>query len=554
MSLVKPLPQAVAVLDEETLLQALTEVEWRNPDSCLVLKAVRDETGYIVDFTWAFANPAALAVRKMATEQLIGSRMVGTSTDSQLHRRLDEYRRVVETGSPCYLEENYPEGSESWFSISVTKFRDGVLLRPRDITLIKKTEEERDTLLAREYTARLEAEVLAHQSARELLAAQEKLVMTEKLAVAGQLAAGVGHEINNPLSFMMGNLHFVGEQLEALAGEVGAPVTERVREMVQALVEADRGAERIRTIVKDLRTFARADETRLGPVDVHAALDFSLSMAMPHIRHRAQVVRQYGQLPPVWGNEAKLGQVFLNLIVNAAQAIPEGAVMQHRIILSTRVEQGRAVVEVSDTGQGMSAEVMARIFEPFFTTKKPGEGTGLGLSICLSIIRTMQGELSVTSTPEQGSTFRVVLPLGEAPTVAPPAPAPVRPESAQRKRVLVIDDEPGITSAIRRILGRAHEVVITHSGREALEVLEKDERFDRIFCDLMMADMTGMDLYARLTERNASCLSRFVFMTGGSFTEQARTFLQQVSVPHVDKPFEPEHLRRLVAEVPPGSG
>jgi CheY-like chemotaxis protein len=84
-------------------------------------------------------------------------------------------------------------------------------------------------------------------------------------------------------------------------------------------------------------------------------------------------------------------------------------------------------------------------------------------------------------------------------------------------------------------------------------VLEKDERFDRIFCDLMMADMTGMDLYARLTERNSSCLSRFVFMTGGSFTEQARTFLQQVSVPHVDKPFEPEHLRRLVAEVPPGS-
>ncbi len=554
MSLVKPPPEADGELEEETLLRALMEIERRNPESCVVLRAVRDTSGHIVDFTWLFLNPTAMNIMRLPPEQLLGQSLTKTSPGSLLHKRLDDYRRVVETGVPCYLEVRFPEGSDSWFSITVTKFRDGILSRPLNITHIKRTEAERDALLAREHTARLEAEALAQQRARELLAAQEKLVMTEKLAVAGQLAAGVGHEINNPLSFLMSNLHFMGEQLDALVSEADASTADHLQEMRQALVEADRGAERIRTIVKDLRTFARADEVRLGPVDVHAALDFSLSMAMPHIRHRAQVVRQYGQLPPVWGNEAKLGQVFLNLIVNAAQAIPEGAVMEHRITLSTWVEQGQAIVEVGDTGKGMSSEVKERIFEPFFTTKKTGEGMGLGLSICLSIIRSLQGELSVTSVPGQGSTFRVVLPLGEALAVQPPAPAPVRPESAQRKRVLVIDDEMGITSAIRRILGRAHEVVITHSGREALEVLEKDERFDRIFCDLMMADMTGMDLYARLTERNASCLSRFVFMTGGSFTEQARTFLQQVSVPHVDKPFEPEHLRRLVAEVPPGSG
>jgi two-component system NtrC family sensor kinase len=210
-------------------------------------------------------------------------------------------------------------------------------------------------------------------------------------------------------------------------------------------------------------------------------------------------------------------------------------------------------VEVSDTGQGMMPEVLERAFEPFFTTKSMGEGMGLGLSICLGLVQSMKGELSATSKPGVGSTFRVVLPTSTQQTqVLTPA---TMAKASRRRRVLVIDDEPGIAAVFRRIIGRSHEVVVAHSGREALELLEKDDAFDRIFCDLMMADLTGMDVYETLAVHRKECLERFVFMTGGSFTERARTFLQTVPFPRIDKPFDPEHIRDLVAQspVPPGT-
>jgi CheY-like chemotaxis protein len=283
-------------------------------------------------------------------------------------------------------------------------------------------------------------------------------------------------------------------------------------------------------------------------VDVREALEFSLSMAMPHLRHRAQVERRYHPVPKALASDAKLGQVFLHLLMNAAHAIPEGDVAHNRITLTTRQEDGRVVAEVSDTGRGMTPEVLERIFEPFFTTKSMGEGMGLGLSICLGLVQSMKGELSATSKPGVGTTFRVVLPASVAPA---PVLTPVSAEKvARRRRVLVIDDEPGMASVFRRIIGGSHEVVVAESGREALELLEKDEAFDRIFCDLMMADLTGMDVYEALASRRKACLERFVFMTGGSFTERARTFLQTVPFPLVDKPFDPQHIRDLVAQAP----
>ncbi|HSP80781.1 MAG TPA: ATP-binding protein, partial [Myxococcaceae bacterium] len=377
----------------------------------------------------------------------------------------------------------------------------------------------------------------------------ERLARSERLAVAGQLAAGVGHEINNPLAFVTGNLHVVLEQLGALARELG-PRAERLRETMQALEDAYRGAERIRSIVRDLRSLARADEAHQGPVDVHAALDFSVTLAMPHLRHRARLERRYGRLPAARGNEAKLGQVFLNLLLNAAQAIPEGEAERHCITLMTRYEAGRVVVEVADTGQGMTPEVLARIFEPFFTTKPVGEGMGLGLALCLGIIRGMGGELTAESEAGQGSTFRVELPADEV--AAQRRPVPVEPvaEAPERKRVLIIDDEPGIGSVMRRLLGRTHEVVVVQSGREALELLEQDDGFDVVFCDLMMGDVTGMELHERLVERHPECLSRFVFMTGGGFTERAQEFLRKVPLPRIDKPFSPAAIRELVARAP----
>jgi len=545
------LPFAAPEAKGDALLSALAEVERASPDGCTVMRAVRDGAGVLVDFEWVFANaPAERLLMRRSGGKVLGRRMLELFPETVHRGQFPLFRQVLETGQPCVLELTLPDVEELWLRLSVSRFQDGVLVRLQDISPIKHSERERDSQLQLEHSGRLEAEALARQQAGELSAAREKLIQSERLTVAGQLAAGVGHEINNPLAFVMGNLHVVLEQLAAVAREEGATVADRLREPLQALEDARRGAERIRVIVKDLRTLARADDTRLGPVDVHAALEFSVALAMPHLRHRAQVERRYGAVPPVRANEARLGQVFLNLLVNAAQAIPEGDATRHRVTLVTRREGDSVVVEVSDTGSGMSPEVLSRIFEPFFSTKSRSEGMGLGLSICLGIIHSMEGELKAQSEPGRGSTFRVTLKMSEVQVVSSHASARTVADVQARKRVLVVDDEPGIGSVMRRILGRVHDVVVLQSGRDALALLREDDGFDRVFCDLMMTDLTGMDLYERLAEVRAECLSRFVFMTGGGFTERAREFLARVSTPRIDKPFEPEVVRALVAQAP----
>ncbi|MDY7224933.1 ATP-binding protein [Hyalangium rubrum] len=503
-----------------------------------------------VDENWNFSyiNANTQEISGKEREPMLGNslwkawpEMLGTVYEQNFQRVMRE--RVM-------VRFEHPLPPDHYYEVQAYPSGRGISIFFREIREQKHLENERDALLAREHSARLEAEALAQQRARELLAAQEKLVQSEKLAVAGQLAAGVGHEINNPLSFVIGNIHFALEQLATLPPELLS--SQGYHESLDALREASVGAERIRGIVMDLKRFARADESHMGPVDVWEALEFSLSMALPHIRHRAQVERRFSPVPKVLANEAKLGQVFLNLLVNAADAIPEGDVARHRITLSTRMENERVVVEVSDTGRGMTPEVLERAFEPFFTTKTVGAGTGLGLSICLGLVQGMKGELSATSRLGIGSTFRVVLP--PAKELARNSTPMTVVAAHERKRVLVVDDEPGIAAVFRRIIGRLHEVVVVQSGREALALLEQDDAFDRIFCDLMMPDLTGMDVYEALAQWHPDCLERFVFMTGGGFTERARTFLQTVPTPRIDKPFEPALIRQLIAQSPSRTG
>ncbi|HEX8539489.1 MAG TPA: ATP-binding protein, partial [Cystobacter sp.] len=265
-----------------------------------------------------------------------------------------------------------------------------------------------------------------------------------------------------------------------------------------------------------------------------------------------QVVRHVVPVPRVPGNESKLGQVLLNLLINAAQSIPEGDAARHAITVGTRREGAQVVIEVRDTGKGMSTEVLARIFEPFFTTKHPGEGTGLGLPISLDIIRSMGGELKVQSEPGRGSTFLLVLPAIDEATAPEVAPVVVKHQAPTRRRVLIVDDEPAIGTMMVRVLGRHHEVKVVHSGREALELLSGDAGYDRVFCDLMMGDMTGMDLHAALALRRPEYLPRVIFMTGGAFTDRARAFLAEASVESIDKPFEAGALRERVERTLPG--
>ncbi|HZH17589.1 MAG TPA: two-component regulator propeller domain-containing protein [Archangium sp.] len=275
----------------------------------------------------------------------------------------------------------------------------GVRLRLRGHRLRERQLQARVEERTTELSARLQ----------ELQDTRERLVQAEKMAAVGTLASGVGHEINNPLAFIISNLHYVTGELRELTKR--EEESGRWQEVEQALSDAKVGAERVRRIVADLRTLARAQREPSKEVDLHALLDVSLATADGQLRPRARVVKEYGTPPTVLGDETRLGQVFLHLLVNAAQAIPEGGADQNEVRVTTRRdERGHAVIEVRDTGMGIPAEVLPRIFEPFFTTKPVGEGTGLGLSICHTHLKAMGGDIQVRSEPGRGTTFAVTLP------------------------------------------------------------------------------------------------------------------------------------------------
>jgi CheY-like chemotaxis protein len=238
--------------------------------------------------------------------------------------------------------------------------------------------------------------------------------------------------------------------------------------------------------------------------------------------------------------------VFVNLLVNAAHAIPEGAVEKHEIRVSVRKHgPGGVSVEIQDNGCGISPGDMKRIFDPFFTTKKVGSAIGLGLSICYSIVHASGGEITVDSTPGQGSTFRVILRAASGDATGEVGARNLE-AAARRGKVLVIDDEPMVVATLRRVLSKQHDVTTTLSAKEALTRLQEGQRFDAVLCDLMMPDMTGMALHAELAAQMPEQAERMIFITGGAFTPRGREFLENVANPRIEKPFDTRDLLALV--------
>jgi signal transduction histidine kinase len=386
---------------------------------------------------------------------------------------------------------------------------------------------------------------------------EAQLAQMDRLTSLGTLVAGIAHEINNPLTYITANLELVIERVGRLRSQAPSPTVEEIEHLMH---DVRVGAERVRRIVRDLRTLSRADAEIRVPLEVRPILDQSIRMTLNEIRYRARVVEDHGTLPLVEGDEARLSQIFVNLLLNAAQAIPEGRPEENEIGVATRTDPlGRAVIEVRDTGRGISPDALPRIFDPFFTTKKVGQGTGLGLSICHGIVTSMGGTMEVRSEMGRGSVFQVVLPAARKDTVPAEGPAlSVQREATRRGRVLIVDDDPMVGRTLRRILETEHDVTLVTEAQAALTLLRGDgARFDAILCDLMMPQMSGMELYAELSRVQVESVARIVFLTGGAFTQTARSFLDSIPNRWFEKPVGVAELREVVcrlvrdAQVPP---
>jgi PAS domain S-box-containing protein len=386
---------------------------------------------------------------------------------------------------------------------------------------------------------------------------QARLLLADRMVSVGALAAGVAHEINNPLAYVMTNLDLVaarrlpplGARLQELGGEA-ATIGEEIARVIAMIDVAREGSERMRDIVRDLRTFTRGvSEEKRSPVDVRRVMDASINLAWNEIRHRARLVKEYGDVAPVLATEARLGQVFLNILVNAAQALEVGDAAENVIrVRATTEHDAQVVVQVSDTGPGIPPEILDRIFDPFFTTKPVGLGTGLGLWICQGIVTSLGGQITAESRPGEGATFRVVLPSATSAeqAVTPEALAGLPSPDARRLELLVVDDEIAIGRTLAIALADEFEVATVTSGRAALAILAGEPRFDVILCDLMMPDVSGMDVHERLARERPELAQRFVFVTGGAFTERARRFVDEVGLPVIEKPFDLAKLPALL--------
>jgi CheY-like chemotaxis protein len=296
-------------------------------------------------------------------------------------------------------------------------------------------------------------------------------------------------------------------------------------------------------------TFSRAGHEAHTRVDVNAAVDVAIKMALHEIKYRARLVRELGDIASVEGNDGKLSQVFLNLLLNAARAIEEGHPDRNEIGARTWMQDDEVKVEIWDTGQGIAPEHLEHLFEPFFSTRPAGAGAGLGLSICLSVVRAHGGRIDVRSEPGRGSRFVVSLPRATRPSVEPSlAPSSERvPET--RLKVLIVDDEAMVLRVLGQLLSHHYEVQTAEGLTAACELLARGS-FDVVLCDMMMLDGTGADLHAWAVENRSELAERFVFMTGGTFTPKAREFLAAIDAPRLSKPFQLRELQEILTSLP----
>jgi len=368
--------------------------------------------------------------------------------------------------------------------------------------------------------------------------------LQDKLATVGTLAAGIAHEINNPLNYLLANLVFLTENFAEIKKQMDLRgcADERsgklFKEITEEMADTTQGGERIRDIVRGLKSFVRSNEDELVEVDLNQTAESAISLTLHEMTRKAQVVRNFAQgLPPVTVNPGKLLQVFINLLINAAQSIDDNHPQENQILVRTGRREGMVFAEFTDTGRGIPEKIQEHIFDTFFTTKPIGMGTGLGLSICQEIVRRYQGTLEVQSQPGMGASFTVSLPVKDAAKALGTDLGP--PPDQDRGRILVVDDEPANLEVFNRLLKKKNEVLSALTGLDALAILQREKGLvDSIVTDINMPDMDGVALYQRIAEKFPGLEKRVVFVTGGIFTPETKDFLKNLPNPCLEKPFD----------------
>lgn len=502
----------------------IRELEEKNERLRTLAAAVSDARDGVVvldrGYHVLYANAAGLRLAALSAEDVFGKRL------DQLDLRAEEL--------PAQLQAAFEQGNP-WEGLVELRQRDGSTLALElaiSPVLAEDGSSDRVVALVRDVTARRQAELSMQQ--------------TERLASLGLLAAGVAHEINNPMTYVLGYL----EELRDLTTEGSLTIASSAGlDLAGTLDDCLHGARRVVQIVGDLRQLSRLRRDSNGPegkalaADGREAIEVCLRLAQSQLRHCNDVVRV---LPDqeLWLaiSPQHLGQVLLNLVVNAGQSMNQRRPARLTVTLR-EVDDERAEILVADTGCGIPRDTLRRIFDPFFTTKGAGVGTGLGLSICRSLVAAAGGTIVADSTVGEGTVFRVVLPK----TRPPSATTNDSVVSLSGISLLIIDDDPSVLASVRRIFA-ACKTSATTSVNEALQLIERDH-FDLVLCDVMMGELGGVELALTLRRLESPLAQRLCLMTGGVLDEQLSAQLESLGIPMLHKPLDRQEVHLALGRV-----
>jgi signal transduction histidine kinase/CheY-like chemotaxis protein len=369
----------------------------------------------------------------------------------------------------------------------------------------------------------------------------------ERLVSLGALLGGIAHEINNPLAIALGGIEVARAKLSRLAEKLSTEDAAALAAPLRALDSAHDGAQRVNAVVRSASVFASADLEQIDQIDVREVLESSLQIVSNEIRHAAHIVRELSEVHPVRGNPARLGQVFLNLLLNAIAAIRASGEREHILRVGLHQSGDQVVVSVSDTAACLLEDPNGSLFDPLRTSDRPGSRLRFGLAVSHELVQDMGGRIEGERNLPQGVTYRVWLPVHRAqPGRADASSLPSDP--LQSRRVLIIDDEPLMCSLLRTLLCDEYEVTTFTSAREGLaDLLQHD--YGAILCDMMMPELSGDELFEQAVRVRPALRERFVFITGGAFTRQAQHFLKQAGRPVLAKPCSRTDLLKMLAVV-----